>query len=263
MCHAFGKVVMMQVPDLEHGKLDAHAIQCGVLGIDNGAKAWQIWDTYAHKVHISCNRIFPSDYATATGDTTNSWAEGESSYTTPVNPIKLPVHPIKLLTPPLHPPSPVELPSIPMPIPADESTLLAPGIKPRKLCQLHVHAKATCPSARLAQKAAPAPNEAPTPKYSVPSLPANTLNMELPANEVHIFVARSTEPEHYMDAIRGEAAEKWKESIQKEWDLLCKLGTFKLVKLPVGRKPFKTKTNESGKATDWKSRLIVQGFSQK
>ncbi len=47
-------------------------------------------------------------------------------------------------------------------------------------------------------------------------LPTNAMNMSLPPNIMHVYVANDSKPRHYNDAIVGKAVYKCKDSMQKE-----------------------------------------------
>ena len=76
-------------------------------------------------------------------------------------------------------------------------------------------------------------------------------------------------PKNYEDAIRGDEGEKWKSAMDKEIEMLGKMGTWKLEDLPADRKPvgcrwvYDRKQNEHGEVIKYKARLVAQGFSQK
>ncbi len=40
MCRELGETVMVRIPEQERGKLDARAVPCRLLGVDNTSKAW-------------------------------------------------------------------------------------------------------------------------------------------------------------------------------------------------------------------------------
>ncbi len=62
MLSEFGKAMLVWVPDMEHRKLDARPIKCQLLSVDKVSKAWHVLDECVHKVHISCDCVFPADY---------------------------------------------------------------------------------------------------------------------------------------------------------------------------------------------------------
>ena len=63
--------------------------------------------------------------------------------------------------------------------------------------------------------------------------------------------------------------QEWKEAADSEYQSLMENETWKLVKLPTGRKPvgckwiFKTKCTSDGKVEHYKARLVAKGYTQK
>lgn len=76
------------------------------------------------------------------------------------------------------------------------------------------------------------------------------------------------EPATFDEAMRGPDKEKWQQAMQEEIDSLKRMGTWKLVEPPEGRKivgckwVFKIKYNADGSIARCKARLVAQGFSQ-
>ena len=74
------------------------------------------------------------------------------------------------------------------------------------------------------------------------------------------------EPKSIKEALKGQ---KWKEAADSEYQSLIENETWKLVKLPTGRKPvgckwtFKTKCTSDGKVECYKARLVAKGYTQK
>jgi hypothetical protein len=84
-----------------------------------------------------------------------------------------------------------------------------------------------------------------------------------PDSEIHMPSLNT--PSSWEEAI---ADEKWKASMQEEFDTLIRMKTWELVELPLGRKAiknkwaFKLKQNEKGEVYKLKSRLTACGYSQ-
>jgi len=86
------------------------------------------------------------------------------------------------------------------------------------------------------------------------------------------FVAESTpepvEPQSVEEAMAQPEWPKWKEAMDKEIGQHEKLGTYRRVELPEGRKPitckwvFRIKRNAEGKITQFKARLVARGYAQ-
>lgn len=98
MCCELGEMVMVHIPEQEHRKLDACAVPCRLLGVDNTSKAWQVWNEHAHKICVSCECIFPADYSAAPTEEIceDSQDKGEwESITTPAYPSAINVSPPK------------------------------------------------------------------------------------------------------------------------------------------------------------------------
>ena len=76
------------------------------------------------------------------------------------------------------------------------------------------------------------------------------------------------EPTTYKEALQCPDASKWKVAIQAEYDALMENGTWRLAKLPKGRKAiackwvFKIKRQADGSIERYKARLCAKGFSQ-
>lgn len=76
-------------------------------------------------------------------------------------------------------------------------------------------------------------------------------------------------PQCVGDALRGEHAQDWKTSMQKEYDALISNNTWTLCDLPPGQKAigskwvFRVKRDKEGNIQKFKSRLVAQGCGQK
>ena len=76
------------------------------------------------------------------------------------------------------------------------------------------------------------------------------------------------DPTTYRQATEGGDSEKWKTAMKEEIDSLERMGTWKVVPLPEGRKPitckwvYRTKRDADGNPTRYKARLVARGFSQ-
>ena len=74
------------------------------------------------------------------------------------------------------------------------------------------------------------------------------------------------EPTGIEEALKDQ---EWKEAADSEYQSLMENETWKLVKLPTGRKPvgckwiFKTKCTSDGKVERYKARLVTKGYTQK
>ena len=74
------------------------------------------------------------------------------------------------------------------------------------------------------------------------------------------------EPKGIEEALKDQ---EWKEAVDSEYQSLMENETWKLVKLPTGRKPvgckwiFKTKRTSDGKVERYKARLVAKGYTQK
>ena len=74
------------------------------------------------------------------------------------------------------------------------------------------------------------------------------------------------EPKSIEEALKDQ---EWKEAADSEYQSLMENETWKLVKLPTGRKPvgckwiFKTKCTSDGKVERYKARLVAKGYTQK
>ena len=74
------------------------------------------------------------------------------------------------------------------------------------------------------------------------------------------------EPTGIEEALKDQ---EWKEAADSEYQSLMENETWKLVKLPTGRKPvgckwiFKTKRTSEGKVEHYKARLVAKGYTQK
>ena len=77
------------------------------------------------------------------------------------------------------------------------------------------------------------------------------------------------DPKSYTEALGGSDKESWRKAMDDEWKSLVENGTWKLVKLPKGRKAigvkwvYKTKYDVNGKLSRYKARLVVKGYNQK
>ena len=84
-----------------------------------------------------------------------------------------------------------------------------------------------------------------------------------------IAATLSDDPITYEQATSGPQKQQWIDAMTQEMESLIKTGTFRLVKLPAGRKPigckwiYKTKKDENGNVVRFKVRQVAQGFSQK
>ncbi len=84
------------------------------------------------------------------------------------------------------------------------------------------------------------------------------------------FAAASEEetPLTHREALAAPDASKWQEAIESELASLERNGTWRVERLPEGRKPigvkwiFKRKKNGEGKVERWKARCVARGFSQ-
>ena len=77
------------------------------------------------------------------------------------------------------------------------------------------------------------------------------------------------EPHTLAEAQASPQWEHWKKAIKTELDSINKLGTYRMVQLPRGRKAigckwvFKVKWNPNGTVERYKARLVAQGFTQR
>jgi hypothetical protein len=77
-----------------------------------------------------------------------------------------------------------------------------------------------------------------------------------------------SDPRSLKEALASEQAEEWKASMTREYDQLVEQHTFDLVSPPHDAKiigcrwVYKVKKDESGCVTQYKSRLVAQGFAQ-
>jgi hypothetical protein len=84
-----------------------------------------------------------------------------------------------------------------------------------------------------------------------------------------VLLTDADELECYQEAIESEQKVKWVSAMKDEMQSLYDNETFKLVKLPKGRKALKNKWiyrvkhNENSSILNYKGRLIIKGFSQK
>ena len=76
------------------------------------------------------------------------------------------------------------------------------------------------------------------------------------------------DPVTYPQAVASPQSSLWRRSMKKELFSLLENKTYRLVKLPKGRKAlgskwvFKTKRDTDGKVSRYKARLVAQGFRQ-
>ena len=77
---------------------------------------------------------------------------------------------------------------------------------------------------------------------------------------------QTEEPKSIEEALKDQ---EWKEAADSEYQSLMENETWKLVKLPTGRKPvgckwiFKTKHTSDGKVERYKARPVAKGYTQK
>jgi hypothetical protein len=101
--------------------------------------------------------------------------------------------------------------------------------------------------------------------------------IELPEAMEHAFhvaidakaVPSDAEPKLYRDTLRCLDSELWHQAMVREMEAHLENGTWKLVKLPHGRKAirskwvFKVKRNPDGTVERYKARLVAKGFGQR
>jgi hypothetical protein len=86
--------------------------------------------------------------------------------------------------------------------------------------------------------------------------------------ETALVVLADDEPANYRDAIRSPNAEKWKDSMDAEYETLMGYRTWNLVERPhnvniVGNRwIYRIKRDNLGQINKYKARLVAQGFSQ-
>jgi hypothetical protein len=82
-------------------------------------------------------------------------------------------------------------------------------------------------------------------------------------------IASGEEPKTHQQAMQSPDFEKWKEAELYELEMINRLGTCKLVKLPKGRKPvgckwvYRIKRDNLGNISIYRARIVAQGFSQR
>jgi len=87
-------------------------------------------------------------------------------------------------------------------------------------------------------------------------------------SDIEANYAEMIEPQSLEEALHLPQATKWKRAIEEELNSQEDRQTWKVTKLPEGRKCigcrwiFKIKTDSDGKIQQYKARLIAQGFSQ-
>ena len=83
------------------------------------------------------------------------------------------------------------------------------------------------------------------------------------------FGVAAAEPTTFHEAVSGPDRDKWKASIQEEYDSLLENGTWELTQLPPGKKAittkwvFRHKFGPDGELTRYKTRLVAKGFQQR
>ena len=88
------------------------------------------------------------------------------------------------------------------------------------------------------------------------------------AMRAYIDTAEVKEPQSYKEAMSSPDADEWHEAMKKEMESLEKMGTWKLVDPPEGRKiigckwVYKFKFNPDGSIARHKARLVAKGYSQ-
>jgi hypothetical protein len=79
----------------------------------------------------------------------------------------------------------------------------------------------------------------------------------------------SRDPRTHKEALSCPEREKWITAMKEELDSLRKHNTYRLAKLPLGRRAvgykwvFKTKRDATGSITHYKARLVAQGYTQR
>ncbi|RVW19193.1 Retrovirus-related Pol polyprotein from transposon TNT 1-94 [Vitis vinifera] len=85
----------------------------------------------------------------------------------------------------------------------------------------------------------------------------------------YVLLTDGGEPESYVEAMEDENKMKWVDAIQNEMESLHENHSFKLVKLPKGKRALKNrwvyrvKQEEHTSQPRYKARLVVKGFNQK
>lgn len=94
----------------------------------------------------------------------------------------------------------------------------------------------------------------------------NDVTLEIP-NTLPSHSSQS-EPKTYKEAMASLDKDKWIQAMKEEYDSLMQNGTWKLTRLPEGRKPlknkwiFKIKYRQDGSIERYKARLVIKGYSQ-
>ena len=94
----------------------------------------------------------------------------------------------------------------------------------------------------------------------------DTSEVELVDSDVEALLVEADEPTSYAEAA---AHQEWKDAMDKEMQSIERNKTWELVKLPVGKKPiglkwvFKLKRNSNSEVVKYKARLVAKGYVQK
>ena len=84
------------------------------------------------------------------------------------------------------------------------------------------------------------------------------------ADEFAYHTGEVSEPATMQEAMNSERRQEWKEAADAEYKSLIENKTWKLMKIPKGRKAgFHVKYDKNGKIDRFKARLVAKGYSQK
>ena len=89
------------------------------------------------------------------------------------------------------------------------------------------------------------------------------------ADTAFVIEGQVKEPQSIEEALKSEFSEQWNRATDSEYQSLLENETWKLVKLPSGRKPvgcrwiFKSKRGKDGKIERYKALLVAKGYTQR
>ncbi|KAJ8906285.1 hypothetical protein NDN08_002778 [Rhodosorus marinus] len=88
-------------------------------------------------------------------------------------------------------------------------------------------------------------------------------------SQLEALRAEAVDPDTYLEAVNGVDGREWRDSVDKELEVLKRSGTWQFSEVPEGRRPlatkwvFTTKKDAWGKPTKRKARLVAKGFLQR
>jgi hypothetical protein len=244
-------------------KLDDRSKQLVYFGVEEGSKAYRMYDPENNRIVVSRDVVFEEkkmwNWESVTGQTVTSEIIVDNDFEYDyvdygVNDIVVQDEEadsaaVNDKSGAIIPQSPIQQGSQPTQVPVD--SMVTPQ-------QSFVHGNSSTPSSTE--------DSGPIRLRNLEEIYDETSEIELMDSNVEALLVETGEPTGYVEAA---GYHEWVEAMDREMESIEKNRTWELVKLPVGKEPiglkwvYKLKKNSDGEVVKYKARLVAKGYVQK